>query len=372
MTVGSPIPLAEIPHEDFQVWKGELSGDFSVRSAYKLLQESSFDPNFLIQADIKDFYNKLWNLQLPSKIAITIWRISWSYLPTLVNLKYKRVTRNVACPRCGREKEDITHIFRQCPVTVEVWHLSDLSWIIDSTIQGFWEWLTWVFKMSTTEQCKRICCGMWFLWRSGNILIHERKSETGRELSHKVKQYIAELEGLEERKSTSNMNCSHCHREPLNGVTITFDTAFNKRTFKSASGVVVWGRSGRLSATKTVLHTNVPSLFAAEALAGLQATRLGITMNLPSVTVMGDSRTIIKKCQSIEKDKSVIGAIIHDIQSKKICFQNIRFKFINRTDNLLAHKIAREALKKEEETYLVLVNEDSSLYPEGHWRREPD
>lgn len=31
------IPLAEVSHEDVQVWRGEASGDFSVRSAYKLL-----------------------------------------------------------------------------------------------------------------------------------------------------------------------------------------------------------------------------------------------------------------------------------------------------------------------------------------------
>ncbi|KAH1032176.1 hypothetical protein J1N35_044350, partial [Gossypium stocksii] len=31
------IPLAKIVHDDFQVWRGEPSSDFSVRSAYKLL-----------------------------------------------------------------------------------------------------------------------------------------------------------------------------------------------------------------------------------------------------------------------------------------------------------------------------------------------
>lgn len=106
------IPLAKTPHEDFQAWKGEQSGEFSVRSAYKLLQDAQLDPKVnLIQTDIKDFYNKLWNLQLPNKIVITTWRISWNYISTLANLKYKRVTNNVTCPRCGREEEDITHIW---------------------------------------------------------------------------------------------------------------------------------------------------------------------------------------------------------------------------------------------------------------------
>ncbi|KAK5833208.1 hypothetical protein PVK06_017025 [Gossypium arboreum] len=209
------IPLAETPHEDFQVWKGEQSGEFSVRSPYKLLQDAQLDLKFyLIQTDLKDFYNKLWNLQLPAKIAITTWRISWNYIPSLVNLKYKRMTNNVTCPCCGKEEEDITHIFRN---------------------------------------------------------------------------------------------------------------------FKSTSGLIVWDRGGKLMVTKTVLHRNVLSPFAAEALAGLHALKLGSEMDLPSVTVMGDSRTIIKKCQAMKRDKSAIGAIINNIHNKITQFGDLRFQFINRT-----------------------------------------
>lgn len=120
---------------------------------------------------------------------------------------------------------------------------------------------------------------------------------------------------------------------------------------------------------KTQLHRNVPFPFAAEAFAGLQALKLGIAMDFPSVTIMGDSRTIIKKCQAMKNDKSVIGAIIKDIHSKMTSFEYISFQFINRTENAFAHKIAEEALKKEEETYLVKESDD---FPEERWRRDPD
>ncbi|KAA3486185.1 ABC transporter C family member 10 [Gossypium australe] len=57
------LPLAEEAHEDFQVWCGENSGEFTVRSAYKLLQEVTLDPNtYLLQAEAKKFYKKLWSL----------------------------------------------------------------------------------------------------------------------------------------------------------------------------------------------------------------------------------------------------------------------------------------------------------------------
>ncbi|KAH1072989.1 hypothetical protein J1N35_025317 [Gossypium stocksii] len=55
----------------------------------------------------------------------------------------------------------------------------------------------------------------------------------------------------------------------------------------------------------------------AEAYAGLQAIMLGTSMGILLATMMGDSRTDIKKCQTTKPDKLVIGAIIRDIQSKK-------------------------------------------------------
>ncbi|KAK5842886.1 hypothetical protein PVK06_005302 [Gossypium arboreum] len=148
------IPFAETDHEDIQVWKGELFGEYSIRSAYKLLQDANPDPSsYLIQAEIKECYRKLWNLQLPSKISIIIWRISWNYIPTLVNLRYRRVITNARCPRCCSWEEDRHHIFRQCPITIEVWQILNLSWVTNNMSQNIWQWLTWVFKRGTNEQC---------------------------------------------------------------------------------------------------------------------------------------------------------------------------------------------------------------------------
>ncbi|MBA0754107.1 hypothetical protein Gogos_021431 [Gossypium gossypioides] len=40
-------------------------------------------------------------------------------------------------------------------------------------------------------------------------------------------------------------------------------------------------------------------------------------MGFKDLQIIGDSKTIIKKCQSSEQDRSVIGAIIKDIQEIK-------------------------------------------------------
>ncbi|KAG8488137.1 hypothetical protein CXB51_018778 [Gossypium anomalum] len=114
------IPLSKSDHEGFQVWKGALIGTYSIRSAYKLLQIANLDPSdYLLQTESKDFFRKLWNLQLPPKVTITIWCISWNYIPTLRNLRHRRIVSNARCLRCGYEVEDYHHIFRQCPTSIE-------------------------------------------------------------------------------------------------------------------------------------------------------------------------------------------------------------------------------------------------------------
>ncbi|KAK5775147.1 hypothetical protein PVK06_043016 [Gossypium arboreum] len=234
-----------------------------------------------------------------------------------------------------------------------------------------WKHLMTIFKCGKENHLENF--QLWFIWSSRNKLIHEKKSETGTELSQKAQRYMAELEGLTERMSTLNTDRSHSQREANTRVTIQFNAAFDKRDFKSALSLVVWAQSGELLETKTVLNTNVPSPFAAKAYVGLQALKLGISMDLLPITIMGDSHTVIKKCQSMKPDKSVIEVIISDIQSKKICFQEISFQFINRTKNVYAHKIAAESLKKGEETHLKRVI--SNLYhsnSEGRWRRNPN
>ncbi|MBA0630100.1 hypothetical protein Godav_002229 [Gossypium davidsonii] len=94
------------------------------------------------------------------------------------------------------------------------------------------------------------------------------------------------------------------------------------------------------------MHSAISSLFVAKALAGLQAIQLGISMGFNSLAIVGDSRTVIKKCQSTDPDKSVIGALIRDIQSKKVHFKEIDFQFIHRLENECAHTLAHEALKR--------------------------
>ncbi|MBA0862449.1 hypothetical protein Goshw_008675, partial [Gossypium schwendimanii] len=86
------------------------------------------------------------------------------------------------------------------------------------------------------------------------------------------------------------------------------DAAFNVKENKSYSGIIVRNFKGDILASKTMVHDNIPSGFAAEAAACLQAVTVGRDLGMKYVKIEGDSLMVIKKAQN--RDKSAIGPYI--------------------------------------------------------------
>ncbi|KAH1106423.1 hypothetical protein J1N35_010191 [Gossypium stocksii] len=140
--------------------------------------------------------------------------------------------------------------------------------------------------------------------------------------------------------------------EQRKGIVLSFDAVFDQRSSRSTSGVIVRDSRSVILALKSVIHSNIASQFAAEAHAEKEVVKLGMLMGLNVCEINGDSRTVIRKCQNSDRDNSVIGAIIKDIQDMKHFFQEVIFQHITKTENIFAHEIAKEALEKNEGHYL--------------------
>ncbi|KAA3489222.1 RNA-directed DNA polymerase reverse transcriptase family protein [Gossypium australe] len=58
------ILLAKEAHDDILAWSAGPSGEFTVRSAYKLLHDSETDPSaYALQTNYRNFYKKFWNVR---------------------------------------------------------------------------------------------------------------------------------------------------------------------------------------------------------------------------------------------------------------------------------------------------------------------
>ncbi|KAK5784274.1 hypothetical protein PVK06_038797 [Gossypium arboreum] len=114
---------------------------------------------------------------------------------------------------------------------------------------------------------------------------------------------------------------------------INFDAAFNNHKKELCFGLVIRNEEARVICSKTVMNTNILFVFAAEAVACVQALNLGLQLGLREVETEGDSWSVVRKLQEKMNDRSEA--------------------------NKVAHLLASEGIKKGESTYL------SSLVPSG-------
>ncbi|KAA3455720.1 reverse transcriptase [Gossypium australe] len=300
------IPLAIEAHDDLLVWNDEPSGEFSVRSSYKLVQ--SLDPTaYALQNVYREFYKKLWGTDIPGKIKILVWKLSWNYLSTQVNLHCRKLAPNGECPRCQNGEETMNHLFRDCPVSMG----------------------------------------------DRNSQIHEKINRSGKEMATFIRSYIKELDGVKGEKQITSTVKTKWRSPSGSKVKVNFDGAFSERTKQSASKVVARDSSGYVLISTAEIHHGVTSTFAAEAIACKKATQIAIEIQMREVSIEGDSLTVIKKCKKGDFDRSLIGPYINDILSLKSRATDLSFKFVPRSENTVAHILATEALKRKEEFYLT-------------------
>lgn len=252
------IPLAMDPHDDEIAWSGEASSVFFVRSAYKLLQSGLPAPTFNnLQTHSKDFYKKLWCLNIPPKIKICIWCISKNFLPTRENMCHHRLLVDAMCPVCGNGAEDLSHIFCACPITKGIWVLMGFEYLVSHITQGWFGWLIWAFGSLSREQAQAFCCILWTLWNKCNKRVHEKFSHTNEELAMFIASYLKEIDGLEGKLLVVPKSVVRWTPPSLAAVMINFDASFAVKESRSGSRVAIKDSTGKVLVSTGFIHDRV-------------------------------------------------------------------------------------------------------------------
>ena len=87
-------------------WKPDLSGQFSIRSAYHMLSEEE------IEGDDVKVFEDIWKLKIPPKFAVFAWRLLNVILSSKKNLLRRQVDLiDTLCPFCRNSEENEAHLF---------------------------------------------------------------------------------------------------------------------------------------------------------------------------------------------------------------------------------------------------------------------
>lgn len=152
-------------------WSFEKSGYFSVKSAYRHLQQSKEDGAGLVSSAL---WQNLWKMRVPPKVKDLLWRAASNCLPTKTQLRSRRVNVDAICPMCQSHRETISQCMVECSFARSCWYQFDAGICTDVT-GTFANWLEGKLKDSDGGKRQRLAMICWALWKARNELVWNNK-----------------------------------------------------------------------------------------------------------------------------------------------------------------------------------------------------
>lgn len=164
------IPIHALDN-DSQFWNREKLGYYSVKSAYRCLQEDGEHYN---GQDNSEIWKADWNMRIPQKVKIFVWRALSNLLPTKDQLVIKKVDVHPYCTVCNSDIESVEHILVTCPFATKCQNLTNYV-EVDQRASSFMEWMGRRLNLNLKDQFEMIRMISWSLWKNMNNVVWNQK-----------------------------------------------------------------------------------------------------------------------------------------------------------------------------------------------------
>ncbi|KAM6599851.1 hypothetical protein CsatA_019460 [Cannabis sativa] len=355
------ISLPISPSNDSWLWLLESNGQFSVKSAYRVLK------NYDVSSETERKWRIIWGSSIHSRLKMMWWKILSNFLPTKEKLSPFIALTDTKCPLCNVENEDSIHLFWRCNVARSLWFGCNWGVRVDANSTLCWdEWLLWFHKeenrrpISNFNQFLEGAAIIFeHIWRERNRIVHEGRSTPVHNLIGMINKRLDEMDST--RTRTDDMP-AEWQPPPPGWISCNTDVSIGRN--QSAAAAILRDHTGKILKILTVqINYNDP----------LAGETFAVCKGAETVTQLG-YRNVIFQCDS----KSAVAAL----NSKPIHIHNLHFniqdvarnffkvtgffnlweiQWVPRGCNGVAHSVARWANQNNSFGLLDLPNFDDFL-----------
>ena len=124
------IPVSEGRVEDLLTWLLTLDGNYSVRSAYRMLMDevSSQELGTSFSKEFQQVWKGIWKIWTPNRICHFIWCAAYDSLPIKLSLRARHLPVEDTCELCGDFQETTLRSLWLCEHAQVVWK-SDINFV---------------------------------------------------------------------------------------------------------------------------------------------------------------------------------------------------------------------------------------------------
>ncbi|KAM6549548.1 hypothetical protein CsatB_021224 [Cannabis sativa] len=340
---------------DRLVWQHESSGIYSVKSAYNLQQVDHGRWHDNPDAEAK-FWSSFWRLKLPPKIKNLVWRACRNCLPTLCQLRTKRVNIFSSCPVCQGEEETILHALVTCPKVQIVWNRVGIGTrngslngsLSTDDMNSFYDWFVHIFSGENTANRLLMCALCWAIWDRRNEMVWKKKESGLDSIVMSAKGYLDHWTSAQNSLiETSWTGLQSGDGAELwcppteNSIKINVDAAMFDGGNSYGIGLVARDRYSPLVEAKMECFLGRVNPEVAEAIGVREALSWIKNRNWPRVVVETDCLTVVQALRSSVHMISLFGQIINECKQLMLELSHVSVFFVKRSANVVAHSFAR-------------------------------
>lgn len=331
--------------EDLLYWGQESSGEYSVKSAYRMIQAQR---GLWQISNNNSVWRDLWRIKAPPKVLNLVWRALSNVLPTKTNLYAKFVPVTTMCPICDGGDETIMHALVECPFADSCWRRRDREYQgVDA--DSFAVWLERRWERVNQEDRAEIASLCWSIWNARNKVVWENKKSSVDGVLVSMRQYLAGW------NSAQNFSTQALYQfveygdgvqswvRPKNGaVKITVDAATFAENYSYGIGMLARDDKGEVICGKSDLFQGSVRPEFAEAIAVKEALSWSQLNKWKEVVLESDCLAVVQAVRSSVNMVSPFGQVIKECR-EMLKILNIAVFHIKRSANEAAHFLARES-----------------------------
>ncbi|KAL9295794.1 putative ribonuclease H domain, reverse transcriptase zinc-binding domain-containing protein [Arabidopsis thaliana] len=302
-----------------------------------------------------DLKNKVWNLPIMPKLKHFLWRVLSGALATKERLITRGMRIDPTCSRCRQANESINHALFTCPFATIAWRLADIQSLQTNSFSDDIEdnistVLSLTHDNTSTDFQKLLSFWLlWRIWKARNNSVfndfRESSSTTVLKAQAETKEWLNATRIQPNSSPRPQTNAAAQKRwtpPPPRTVKCNFDASYNVQNLEAIGDWIIRDHDGISQhwGSLSLDHTSNP--LEAEAKALLTALQQTWIRGYTRVIMEGDSQTLIHLVNGFTSNGSLTN-ILMDIHLWAAKFLSIKFCFIRREGNTIAHDLAKSA-----------------------------
>uniref|UniRef100_A0A803NPV8 Reverse transcriptase domain-containing protein n=1 Tax=Cannabis sativa TaxID=3483 RepID=A0A803NPV8_CANSA len=308
------IQLSDAQRGDCWYWSKETNGVYSVRSAYKLLQQISGDwPNE--GADV--YWKRLWQLNVPAKVHHLVWRVISGTLPTKLQLSNRHVHVDLTCPLCNKAPESIPHVLFSCEFAHSYWNIAAVS-AAGVNESEFFTWFCDILQQGSKRIAEKTAMILWRIWLARNDMLWNKKSTTVSKVVRSARTNLDTWKNAQTKVFTPLLNVNfnngreHWVKPVLTKFKINVDGALFESENRFGIGCIIRNGEAKMVEAFSKSRVGRVSPEIAEVIGVKEALSWIKQKDLSDVEIETDSLVVVQAINGSVQMSSQFGLLIQD------------------------------------------------------------